>query len=99
MSFKEMDTADGTDPLSEVDSLDEHFDATCLESDTSNEEGAADGMEPEPNAEFMGDYGLVEEVTSFPGDNTINPIDCHRHFITDAMINLKVREINRHAQH
>ena len=31
-------------------------------------------------------------------DGTINPIDCYRHFITDEVINLMVRETNRYAE-
>jgi hypothetical protein len=31
-------------------------------------------------------------------DNTIDPIDCYRHFITDEIIGFMVRETNRSAK-
>jgi hypothetical protein len=31
-------------------------------------------------------------------DGTVNPIDCYRHFITDEIIRLMVRETNRYAE-
>ncbi len=34
-------------------------------------------IEPESDAEFQEDYGIVEEVTAASEDNTINPIDCY----------------------
>ena len=46
----------------------------------------------------MEEHGLDENVTSLTEDNTINPIDCYRHFITDEIIDLMVRETNRYAQ-
>jgi hypothetical protein len=106
MSFEEMDTEDSASSLGEVSFLDDDFDAMYLESDDSNEKGTDDDMdshtwdeiEPESDAEFLEDYGLIEEVTSISGDNTINPIDCYRHFITDEIIDLIVRETNRYAQ-
>jgi argininosuccinate synthase len=52
----------------------------------------------ESDAEFMEDYGLVQEVTSASGNNTILPIDCYRHFITDEIIDLMVRETNRYTE-
>ena len=52
-------------------------------------------IEPESDAEFMEDYGLIEEVTFISGDNTINSIDCYRHFITDDIVDLVVHETNR----
>ena len=72
MSFKETDTENSGSSLDEVSSLDDDFDAMCLESDDSNEEGTGDDMdshtwneiEPKSDAEFMEDYGLIEEVTS-----------------------------------
>jgi hypothetical protein len=36
-----------------------------------------------------------EEVTD---DGVINPIDCYRHFITDEIIRLMVRETNQYAE-
>ncbi|CAF3095843.1 unnamed protein product, partial [Rotaria sp. Silwood2] len=95
-----MDTEDSPSSLDEMSSLDDDFYAMYLESDDSNEEGTDDDMdshtwneiEPESDAEFLEDHGLIEEVTSISGDNTINPIDCYRHFITDEIIDLIVRE-------
>lgn len=106
MLLEEIDTEDSASSLDEVDSLDDDFDAMCLESDDSNEEGTGDDMdshtwneiESESDAEFMEDYGLIDEVTSASGDNTINPIDCYRHFITDEIIDLIVHETDRYAQ-
>jgi hypothetical protein len=50
-------------------------------------------IKSESDEEFMEDHGLVEEVTSTSEDNTIDPIDCYRHFITDEIISLMVREV------
>ena len=55
-------------------------------------------IKSESDAEFMEDHGLVKEVTSLTEDNTIDPIDCYRHFITDEIIDLMVRETNRYAE-
>ena len=55
-------------------------------------------IEPESDAEFLEDHGLIEEVTSISEDNTINPIDCYRHFIKDEIIDLIGRETNLYAQ-
>ena len=41
----------------------------------------------ESNAEFMQEYELDEDVTSLTEDNTIDPIECYQHFITDEQIN------------
>jgi hypothetical protein len=106
MSFEKMDTEDSASTLSEVSSLNDDFDAMYLESDDSNEKNNDNDMdshpwneiEPEFDAEFLEDHGLIEEVTSISEDNTINPIDCYRHFITDEIIDLMVRETNRYAQ-
>jgi hypothetical protein len=106
MSFEEMDTEDSASSFDEVSSLDDDFDAMYLESDDFDKEGIDDDMdshtwneiESESDAEFLEDHGLTEEITSISGDNTINPIDCYRHFITDEIIDLIVRETNRYAQ-
>ena len=74
-----------------------------LESDSSAEEVTDDDVDlhiwneigSESDAEFLEDHGLVEEVTSVSKDNII---DCYRHFITDEIIDLIVRETNRYAQ-
>ena len=55
-------------------------------------------IESESDAEFMEDHVLVEEVTSASEDDMGNPIDCCRHFITDEIIDLMVRETNRYAE-
>ncbi|CAF1034341.1 unnamed protein product, partial [Rotaria sordida] len=55
-------------------------------------------IESESDAEFQEDHGVVEEVTPALEDNTINPIDCYRHFITDEIISLMVHETNRYAE-
>ena len=44
------------------------------------------------------EHGLDEDVTSLTEDNIIDPIDCYRHFITDEIIDLVVRETNRYAE-
>ncbi|CAF4544433.1 unnamed protein product, partial [Rotaria sp. Silwood2] len=67
-----------------------------LESGSSDEEVTDDDMdsnawneiEPESDAKFLEDHGLIEEVTSASEDNTINPIDSYRHFITDEITDL-----------
>ena len=54
-------------------------------------------IESESDTEFSEDYGMMEEVPVNSEDSTINPIDCYRHFITDEIISLMVRETNRYA--
>jgi hypothetical protein len=106
MSFEESETEESTSSLSEVDSLDDDFVRMDLESGNSDEEDADDELDspvwgeiqPESDAEFTEDHGLVQEVTSAPRDNIILPIDCYRHFITDEIIELMVRETNRYAE-
>ena len=103
MSFEEIDTEDSASSLSEVSSLNDDFDTMHLESGSSDEEVTDDDVdshtwneiESESNAEFLANHGLIEEVTSISEDNTINPIDCYRHFITDEIIDLMVHETNR----
>ncbi len=92
--------------VSELSFLDDDLDRMHLESGSSDEEISDDEMgsnvwneiESESDAEFMKDHGLVEEVTSASEDNMVNPIDCYRHFITDEIIDLMVRETNRYAE-
>jgi hypothetical protein len=76
----------------ESGSSDEEMSDDEVDSDVCNE------MESESDSEFMEDHGLVEEVTSASEDNVVNPIDCYRHFITDEIIDLMVRETNRYAE-
>ncbi len=106
MSFEESETEESTSSLSEVSSLDDDFVRMDLESENSDDEDADDELDspvwseiqPESDAEFMEDYGLVQEVTPASRDNTILPIDCYRHFITDEIIDLMVRETNRYVE-
>jgi hypothetical protein len=106
MSFEESETEESASSLSEVSSLDDEFVRMDLESENSDEELTDDEVDSqvwseiqsESDAEFMEDYGLVQEVTSASGDNTILPIDCYHHFITDEIIDLMVRETNRYAE-
>ncbi|CAM4787189.1 unnamed protein product [Rotaria magnacalcarata] len=37
-------------------------------------------IESESDGEFLEDHGIVEQVTPTSEDDTINPIDCYRHF-------------------
>ena len=106
MSFEEIDTEESGSSLSELSFLDDDLDRMHLESGSSGEEMSDDEVdsnvweeiESESDEEFMADHGLVEEVTSALDDNIINPIDCYRHFITDEIIDLMVRETNRYAE-
>jgi hypothetical protein len=41
----------------------------------------------------MEDHGLVEKVNFTSEVNTIDPIDCNRHFITDEIIDLMFRAL------
>ena len=41
---------------------------------------------------------MIEEVPANSKENTINPIDCYRHLITDEIISLMVCETNRYAE-
>ena len=106
MSSKEIDIEESTSSLSEVSSLADDLDSMYLESGSSDEEMSDDEMdsnswneiESESDEEFMEDHGLVDDVTSASEDNTVHPIDCYRHFITDEIIDLMVRETNRYAE-
>lgn len=53
-----------------------------------------DEIESEPDTEFSEDYGMMEEVSANWEDGAIIPIDCYRHFITDEIISLMIRETN-----
>ena len=102
MSFEETDTEESASSLSELSFLDDDLDRMHLESGSSDEEMSDDevgsnvwnDIESESDAESMKDHGLIEEVTSASEDNIVNPIDCYRHFITDEIIDLMVRETN-----
>jgi hypothetical protein len=106
MSSKEIDIQESTSSLSEMSSLNDDLDNMHLESGSSVEEMSDDEMdsnswneiESESDEEFMEDHGLVDDVTSALEDNTVHPIDCYRHFITDEIIDLMVRETNRYAE-
>ncbi len=102
MSFEETYTEESASSLSELSFLDDDLDRMHVESGSSDEEISDDEMssnvwkeiESESDEEFMEDHGLIEEVTSASEDNMVNPIDCYRHFITDEIIDLMVRETN-----
>ena len=106
MSFEETDTDESASSLSEVSSLDDDSDQMRLESGSSDSEVTDEEVdsrswneiESDSDAEFLEDHGLVDEVTSTTEDNIILPIDCYRHFITDEIIGLMVRETNRYAE-
>ena len=106
MSFEETDTDESASSLSEVSSFDDDFDQMRLESGSSDSEVTDEEVdsrswneiESDSYAEFLEDHGLVDEVTSATEDNIILPIDCYRHFITDEIIGLMVRETNRYAE-
>ena len=106
MSSEEASTGDSIDSLSEVSSLDDDFAKMHFESTSSDEEVTDDEVdsnvwseiESESDGEFLEDHGIVEQVTPTSEDGTINPIDCYRHFITDEVISLMVRETNRYAE-
>ena len=55
-------------------------------------------IEPKSDSECLEDHRLVESVKLTSEDGTINPIDCYRHFITDEVISLMVRETNRYVE-
>lgn len=86
MPFEGMHTEDSASSLIEFDYLVDDFNTTWLESDDSNEERAADGMdsqfdnniEPEPGTEFMELYrDVFVESTELWRDGmkrTIGPI-------------------------
>jgi hypothetical protein len=105
MSSKEIDIQESTSSLSEVSSLNDDLDNMHLESGSSVEEMSDDEMDSnswneidsESNEEFMKDHGLVHDVTSASEDNTVHPIDCYRHFITEVIV-LMVRENNRYVE-
>ncbi len=79
--------------------MDDDFDRMDFESASSDEAVTDDEVdshawseiESESDAEFLKDHGFVEEVT--PASE-----DCYRHFITDEIIGLIVREANRYAE-
>jgi hypothetical protein len=106
MSSEETSTEDSIDSLSEVSSLNDDFVRVHIESTSSDEEITDDEVdsnvwreiESESDGEFLEDHGIVQHVTSASEDGTINPIDCYRHFITDEVISLMVRETNRYAE-
>ena len=55
-------------------------------------------IKSESDAEFMEEHGLDEDVTSLTEDNTIDPNDRYRRFITEEIIDLIVRETNRYVE-
>ena len=108
MLSEETDTDESGNSQSDASSLDNDFSRMQFES-TSIEEVTDDGdddldsqvwseIESESDTEFSEDYGMMEEVSTNSEDDVINPIDCYRHFITDEVIRLMVRETNRYAE-
>ncbi|CAF4330653.1 unnamed protein product, partial [Rotaria sordida] len=75
MLFEEIDTEDSANSLSEVSSLDDEFDTIHLGFDSSEEVTDYDDddddddmdlhtwneIEPESDAEFLEDHGLIED--------------------------------------
>ena len=110
MLFEETDTEESGNSQSDVSSLDDGFSRMQFESTSSEEKVTDDGddddmdsqvwseIESESDNEFSEDYGMMEEVSTNSEDGVINPIDCYRHFITDEIIHLMVRETNRYAE-
>jgi len=104
--FEETDTAEISNSLNDVSSLDHDFSKIQFESSSFEEEvtddddvdlQAWDEIESESDAEFLEDHGIFEEVSATSEDSKINPIDCYRHFIIDEIIRLIVYETNRYA--
>ena len=106
MSLEETDTDKSASSLSKVSSLDDDFDRMRLESGSSHSEVTDEEVDSRPwnkieldsDAEFLENHGLVDEVISATEDNISLPIDYYRHFITDEIIGLMVRETNRYAE-
>ena len=108
MPFEETDTEESDNSQSDVSSLDDGVSRMPFESTSSEEVTDDDGddvdsqvwseIESESDTEFSEDYGMMEEVAGNSEGSTINPIDCYRHFISDEIISLMVRETNRYAE-
>ncbi len=102
MSFEEIDTEDSASSLSEVSSLNDDFDTMHLESGSSDGEVTDDDMdsnawneiEPEFDAEFLEDHGLIEEVTSASEDNIGLSTKFCRFFLKSCRITKKVLEVS-----
>ena len=106
IALEEADTEDSTSSLSEASSLDDDFDRMNLQSNSSDNENT-DGevnsqvwneIESDLDEEFLVDHRFVEELTCVSKDDTINPIDGYRHFITDEIIDLMVCDTNRYGK-
>ncbi|CAF1158666.1 unnamed protein product [Rotaria sp. Silwood1] len=81
MSFEEIDTEDSASSLSEVSSLDDEFDTMHLDFDSSEEVTDYDDddddmdlhtwneIEPESDAEFLEDHGLIEDMYKLAATN------------------------------
>ena len=106
MSSEEVSTEDSVNSLSELSSLDDDFAKMHFESASSGEEVTVNEVDSnvwseiksESDGECLEDYGVVESGIPTSEDGTIDPIDCYRHFITDEVLNLMVRETNRYAE-
>ncbi len=78
-----------------------HFESASSDEAVIDDEVDSNGwseIESESDGEFLEDHGIVEQVTPTSKDGTINPIDFYRHFITDEVISLMVRETNGYAE-
>lgn len=109
MLFEETETEKSGDSRNYVSSLDYGFFGMQFESSSSEEQVMDDGdggvdsyvwgeIESASNTEFSVNYGMTEEVPTNSEDSAINPIDCYRHFITDEIVILMIRETNRYAE-
>ena len=108
MPFEETDTEESVDSRSDVSSLDNRFSRMQFDSSSSEEQVTDDDddmgsevwdeIESESDTVFLEDYGMMEEVSTTLEDGVIDPIDYYRHFITDEIIRLMVRETNRYAK-
>ena len=105
MLFEETETEENRSSQSDMNNLDNGFSRIQFESSTSEEQTTNDDdddmdsqvwreIESESDNEFSEYYGKIEEVPTNSEDSAIDPIDCYRHFITDEIIDLMVRETN-----
>ena len=103
MSSEEAGTEDSVDSLSEVTSSDKEYTSnlqvpTKKSPDDEIDLNVWNEIESDSHGEFLENHGIIEQVMLKSDDGIINPIDCYRHFITDEVINLMVRETNRYAE-
>ena len=78
-----------------------HFDSASSDEGILDDEVDSNiwiAIESDSDGEFLEGHGIVEQIMPTSEHGTINPIDFYRHFITDEIINLVVRETNRYAE-